>query len=368
MVKKFLLSIDYYLLIPALILVFLSFFVLSSFQPDLARAQAVNALIGLVLFFVLSLGHPLMYRGYALYAYAGVLVLLLAVFAIGEISHGANRWLPIGPIRLQPSEFAKPVLILYLAKLFAEYRAMNFKLFGISLAVTTVYFMLVYKQPDLGTAMMFIVVWGVFLYLSDIPKKTIALGLLTLVLIIVIAGPPVWNSLHDYQRNRVLTFIEPERDPLGTGYNVLQAIITVGSGGFMGKGFGRGTQSHNNFLPEQYTDFAFATFSEEFGFVGVLVLLVLYSALLWRIFHLADMLKSRFAVFVCIGVAALLFFQIFINMGMNMGIVPVTGITLPFFSYGGSSLISFLVCLGLVESFSRTGDKVTGESIPASKV
>jgi rod shape determining protein RodA len=352
--KKFFLSIDYYLLIPALILIFLSFFVLSSFQPDLARSQALNALIGLLVFFVLSIGHPVLYRGYAYYGYIGVLVLLLAVFVIGEISHGANRWIPLfGNIRIQPSEFAKPILILCLAKLFSESRIMNFKIFITSISLTLLYFFLVYKQPDLGTAMMFIIVWGSYLYLTDIPRKWLLIGLTTVTLVSVIGGPLLWRSLHDYQRNRVLTFIEPERDPLGTGYNVLQSIITVGSGGFIGKGFGRGTQSHNNFLPEQYTDFAFATYSEEFGFVGVLVLIVLYSIILWRIFKVADGLTNRFAVFVCMGVATLMFFQISINIGMNIGIVPVAGITLPFFSYGGSSLISFLVCLGLVEAFSR---------------
>ncbi len=350
---------DYYILIPALLLIFLSFFVLSSFQPDLARSQALNALIGLLLFFFLSMGHPVVYKGYAYYGYIAVLFLLVAVFVIGEISHGANRWIPIiGNIRIQPSEFAKPVLIVCLAKLFSEQRIFTVKLFFTSLGLTSIYFLLVYKQPDLGTAMMFLVVWGIFLYLSDIPKKTLLFGVIAFALVVTISGPIVWHSLHDYQRNRVLTFIEPERDPLGTGYNVLQSIITVGSGGFLGKGFGRGTQSHNNFLPEQYTDFAFATYSEEFGFVGVLVLLILYSILLWRIFRVTDSFKSRFAVFVCMGVGALIFFQIFVNIGMNIGIVPVAGITLPFFSYGGSSLISFLVCLGLIESFNKANSSL----------
>ncbi len=354
MLKRIFFSIDYYILVPTSILIFLSFFVLSSFQPDLARSQALNALIGLILYFILSSGHDSIYKGYAYYGYAGVLFLLTAVFVIGEISHGANRWLPvIGSIRIQPSEFAKPVLILSLARLFSEYRVLTVKLFLASIGLTLLYFILVYKQPDLGTAMMFLAIWGIYIYLSDIPKKALLIGGFTVILLCLVGGPLVWRSLHDYQRNRVLTFLEPERDPLGTGYNVLQSIITVGSGGGLGKGFGRGTQSHNNFLPEQYTDFAFATYSEEFGFLGVAVLIILYSVILWRIFKLADGLKSRFSVFVCLGVAALLFFQIFVNIGMNIGIVPVAGITLPLFSYGGSSLISFLVCLGLVESLGK---------------
>lgn len=355
MIRKFFLSLDYYILVPSLILVFFSFFVLSSFQPNLARAQAVNAMIGLVLFFLISIGHPIIYKGYAVYIYLGILVLLLAVYVIGEVSNGANRWIPVfGAIRMQPSEFAKPALILLLAKFFSESKVLVPKLFFVSLAFTGVYFALVLHQPDLGTASMFIVVWLTFLYLSDIPKKLLIIGLISFVLFVVVGGPIVWNSLHDYQRNRVLTFIDPNRDPLGTGYNVLQSIITVGSGGVFGKGFGQGTQSHNNFLPEQYTDFAFATFSEEFGFAGVLVLLLLYSIVIWRTFKLADILRNRFASFVCIGVATLMFAQLSINMGMNVGIVPVAGITLPFFSYGGSSLISFFVCLGLIQSCNRS--------------
>jgi rod shape determining protein RodA len=353
MLKSFWHSLDLYLLVPALLLTFLSFFVLSSFQPDLARSQAVYAVFGVLLYSAFSRLHPDVLRGYAFYIYLLILVSLVAVFFIGEISHGANRWLPLwGQYRLQPSEFAKPVLILCLARVFADNKKLSLKTIGFISLLTAVYFAFVYKQPDLGTALMFVVIYFVYFYLSQISLKTVGMVSAIVLVVVLIAAPVVWRSLHDYQRNRILTFTQPERDPLGTGYNVLQAIITVGSGGVYGKGFGRGTQSHNNFLPEQYTDFAFATFSEEFGFVGFAILITLYTVLLVRILHLTSRIRSKFGVFICVSVVFLILSQLFINMGMNMGIVPVAGITLPFFSYGGSSLISFLICLGLVQSVS----------------
>jgi rod shape determining protein RodA len=244
------------------------------------------------------------------------------------------------------------VLILCLARVFADNKKLSLKTIGFISLLTAVYFAFVYKQPDLGTALMFVVIYFVYFYLSQISLKTVGMVSAIVLVVVLIAAPVVWRSLHDYQRNRILTFTQPERDPLGTGYNVLQAIITVGSGGVYGKGFGRGTQSHNNFLPEQYTDFAFATFSEEFGFVGFAILITLYTVLLVRILHLTSRIRSKFGVFICVSVVFLILSQLFINMGMNMGIVPVAGITLPFFSYGGSSLISFLICLGLVQSVS----------------
>jgi rod shape determining protein RodA len=240
-----------------------------------------------------------------------------------------------------------------LARIFADRTRLTIQTIVLVCTLTAVFFGLVYKQPDLGTAMMFIVILSAFFYLSRISLRVMGMSVGIFLLIVAVAAPLVWNSLHDYQRNRIYTFIQPERDPLGTGYNVLQAIITVGSGGVYGKGFGRGTQSHNNFLPEQYTDFAFATFSEEFGFLGFGLLLLLYVVMLARILRLASLIPNRFGVFICIGVAFIIVAQLFINMGMNMGIVPVAGITLPFFSYGGSSIISFLLCLGLVQSVSR---------------
>jgi rod shape determining protein RodA len=343
--------IDYYLLIPALIVVFLSFFILSSFQYELAQAQALYACVGLIIFFGLQIFKPIDLKSSPYPVYFFILLLLLAVFAIGEVSRGSNRWIPVwGELRIQPSEFAKPALILLLAKFFSDHYTFLKKNIIYSAIATFIYFILVFKQPDLGTALTFIVIWLTSLYLLPVSLKKMITVSVLVCLAGILVGPIAWNSLHDYQRDRILVFLDPQRDPLGKGYNALQALITVGSGGSIGKGFGMGTQSHNNFLPEQYTDFAFATYSEEFGFVGVIVLLVLYSLILWRIFKIAGEVKSRFSFFICVSTAMFFFFQVFINIGMNIGIMPITGITLPLFSYGGSSLISFFICLGLVQA------------------
>ncbi len=348
--------IDYFLLIPALLVVFLSFFVLSSFKPDLAQSQALFAGIGVLFFLVISFFHPYDLKTFAYYGYVFILLTLASLFFIGEVSRGSNRWIPIwGDLSIQPSEFAKPMFVLAMARLLSLHKSLSIQFFLKSIVLFGLYFGLVFVQPDLGTALVFLVIFFVMLFSVEISTKKLVGLITTAGLLVFLLGPMTWSALHDYQRERILTFLNPQRDPLGRGYNALQSIITVGSGGWTGKGLGQGTQSHNNFLPEQYTDFAFATFSEEFGFVGVVVLLALYSILLWRIFHLMDLVKERFEYGICLGVLAIIFFQIFVNVGMNSGIMPITGITLPLFSYGGSSLISFFICLGLVQAV--TADK-----------
>jgi len=354
--KSILSRIDYLLLVPAGLIVFISFFVLSSFQPGLAQSQAVYALVGVGLYFLIQIFHPYDLKTFTQYGYVFILLLLTSLFFVGEISRGSNRWIPLwGELRLQPSEFAKPMLVLMLAKLLSSHPNFSLKFLFQSVLLTGAYFVLVFLQPDLGTALVFLAVWVAILFSSEMSKKVIVVLFVSFIAIVTVVGPVAWNVLHDYQRERILVFMDPKRDPLGRGYNALQAIITVGSGGLTGKGFGQGTQSHNKFLPEQYTDFAFATFSEEFGFVGIVVLFALYGILLWRILRLGDKVEGRFAYGICVGVAVIFFFQLFVNIGMNTGIMPITGITLPLFSYGGSSLVSLFVCLGLVQAVSRKG-------------
>jgi rod shape determining protein RodA len=353
MFKKFIQSIDLYLVIPSFLIIFLSFFMLSSFQPTLARIQLVYALLGYIVYVVLMNIHPAVLREYSIHLYTVVLLLLITVFFIGEATNGANRWITIwNDTKLQPSEFAKPAIIILLATYFSKYRTFNTRLFIQTGVPILLYLVLIFHQPDFATASLFIFLWGVSIYFTDTSPKSFLIIVSSVLVFAVVCAPIVWSSMHDYQRDRVLVFMDPERDPLGTGYHVLQAMITVGSGEFYGKGFARGTQTKNNFLPEHYTDFAFAAFAEQYGFVGSIIILSLYSMLLYRIFYLARRVKDRFSSYVCLSVAGLLFIQVFVNVGMNTGIVPVAGITLPLFSYGGSSLISFLICLGLVQSVS----------------
>jgi rod shape determining protein RodA len=354
MFRKFFSELDLYLIIPAFLLVFLSFFVLSAFNLSLARTQLVYATIGFIFYFAIMHIHPDFLKQYALPYYFFILLLLVIVFFIGEISHGANRWIGLwGETTLQPSEFAKPAIILLLSVYFSQQHVMSLQLLTRTAIPTIVFFLLIFHQPDLATASLFLFIWVLCIYLTDTSLKMFLGVILSVILFFCLSAPFIWNSLHDYQRNRILVFLDPERDPLGTGYHVLQAMITVGSGEVLGKGFARGTQTNNNFLPEHYTDFAFAAFSEQFGFVGASILIFLYAFLLYRIFILAKRATNRFNSYICLTVGGLIFIQMFVNIGMNTGIVPVAGITLPMFSYGGSSLISFLICLGLVQCVSK---------------
>jgi rod shape determining protein RodA len=207
---------------------------------------------------------------------------------------------------------------------------------------------IIFLQPDLGTTLVILVGWSTLL-LTQISFKTV---LVTLVSLSILAAPVYNFLLHDYQRQRIQTFINPYQDPLGKGYHVIQSIIATGSGGFLGKGLGHGTQSQLRFLPEYHTDFIFATLSESFGFIGSLAVVITYMFLIWRIYQISQMAASKSSSFFCIASAALLSFQIFVNIGMNIGLAPVTGVTLPFLSYGGSSLLSLGITIGIINSIS----------------
>lgn len=210
-------------------------------------------------------------------------------------------------------------------------------------------FFMIFIQPDLGTSLTILAIWLGMLASSNISwKKTFILMLIGLMTL-----PTTWFFLHDYQRERLLSFAAPQQDPQGIGFHVIQSTIAVGSGGVFGRGLGRGTQSRLQFLPEFRTDFIFAFIAEELGFLGSTIILILYAIILVLIFRILIKTRERFGELVCVGVLSMLFIQIFINVGMNLGILPITGITLPLLSYGGSSLISTLICLGLVASVAK---------------
>jgi rod shape determining protein RodA len=211
----------------------------------------------------------------------------------------------------------------------------------------------VFLQPDLGSCLVIVFIWLGMVFAKGVKARWLVSGLAFLALFL----PLSWHFLKDYQRQRIYNFLQPQNDPLGSGFNVIQSIITVGSGKIFGRGLGRGTQSQLRFLPERHTDFIFASLAEEIGFLGVIVLLSLFFFLLWRILIVAKNAADSFAYFICLGVFNLIFIQVFINIGMNLGILPITGITLPLISYGGSSLISTMICLGLVSSLSRLEEK-----------
>ena len=279
----------------------------------------------------------------------GILFLLLS-FA-GPSIRGSNRWLFLGPMQLQPSELIKPFLLLAFSRFMAEYSPRKIRTLPLHIGLFLVPFLLVFRQPDLGTALVYTGMWGTMLLASGV--SVILVGAVASV--IALFFPILWGFLASYQKARIATFLNPALDPKGAGYNAIQAMIAVGSGQLFGRGLGRGTQSHLRFLPEYHTDFIFATLIEELGLVGGVMLLAGYALLLWRILMplLRGMVDDAFHFIYASGLFAMILSQIFINTGMNMGILPITGITLPLVSYGGSSVLSIAASFGILWAFER---------------
>ncbi len=313
---------------------------------DYAFRQAAWLAVSVIaMLLVMLVGHHKLLEGaYPLY---GLTLLILFLTLLTPKVNGAQSWLGFGGIRFQPSEFAKIVIILTMSKFLSRYPPFDFKTFMMGLGVITLPVLLVLIQPDAGSALVYIVIsFGMF-FAAGTPMKylgsLIALGL---------SAVPVMFMffLKDYQKNRILVFIDPMRDPLGAGYNVIQSRIAVGSGGVSGKGFMLGTQSKLKFLPEPHTDFIFSVFSEEFGFIGNSILIILFTILLFRVISAGVRSKDRRSKILVSGIASWLWFQMFESMGMSIGLLPVTGLPLPFLSYGGSSLLAIFIALGLVLS------------------
>jgi rod shape determining protein RodA len=302
---------------------------------------------GLVLMVVVTLvDYQLLGRAAYPLLIVGIL-LLIAVFLVGRVASGARRWLVLGPLSFQPSELVKIFLLLSFARYFTETRregGLRFRDLLIPFVMVVVPFTLIAKQPDLGTALVLFFMAGALIFASGFPLKTLLLmtggG--------VIAMPIGWLFLKDYQKVRVITLLNPDFDPLGAGYHSWQSKIAIGSGGFWGKGWLAGTQSGLNFLPEKHTDFIFAVFAEEWGFIGTAALIVLYLILALRGISIAYASKDRLGALIATGVVAMLSVYILFNIGMTVGLTPVVGLPLPLFSYGGSSMLTTMVAIGLL--------------------
>ncbi|MDD2580795.1 MAG: rod shape-determining protein RodA [Desulfuromonadaceae bacterium] len=284
--------------------------------------------------------------------YGLLLLLLIAVLLVGKKTMGATRWLDFGLFTIQPSELMKIVIVMTFARFFNNFQSVGGRTVKealIPLGLLAVPAALIMKQPDLGTATLVILIaLSMIIY--------VGLRWSAIVTFICITVPMAWIGwtflLRPYQKNRVLDFLDPERSRLGSGYHIIQSKIAVGSGGLTGKGFIKGTQSQLRFLPEQHTDFAFSVFAEEWGFIGCLLLIILYlSLVLWGL-NIARRCNDRFGGLLAVGVTAMLFWHIVINMGMVIGLFPVVGVPLPFFSYGGTSMITSMVGIGLLQSIS----------------
>ncbi|MBN1994286.1 MAG: rod shape-determining protein RodA [Anaerolineae bacterium] len=314
---------------------------------DLWRVQLTRAAIGLVLMVMVAAVDYRYYAAVYKFLYVVMLVLLAILFIAAELTAGTLRWLDFRLFPVQPSEIAKIIVIITTAKILADRDGEMHKLHNLlfSLLLLAPPLLLIYLQPDLGTTVIMAVVWLIMALMAG--THLFHVGLLAVGAILV--SPIVWLTLADYQRERVMLFLNPQSNPAAY-YNVEQALISIGSGGVVGKGFGIGTQNQLHFLRVRHTDFIFSVIGEELGLLGGLLLFILIVALVWRIMRAADLTGDNFGRLICIGVAALIFFQSFVNLGVNIGLLPVTGTPLPFISYGGSSLIAFLISIGLVQS------------------
>jgi len=310
-------------------------------------SQAGNMGIAMVVMWFVSRLPPQMLMSFAIPLYVVGVILLVAVFLFGIKVNGAKRWLSLGFTRIQPSEIMKIAMPLMLAWYFQKYEAtLKFKHYIVAALLLLVPFALIAKQPDLGTALLVGAAGFYVIFFAGLPWKVIA-GLLVAA---GSAAPILWGMMHDYQRKRILTLIDPTTDPLGAGYHIIQATIAIGSGGALGKGYLNGTQTHLEFIPEKHTDFIFAVYSEEWGLIGNSLLLFLYTLLIGRGLIIASAAPTTFSRLLAGAITLGFFTYAFINMGMVSGILPVVGVPLPFMSYGGTALVTLFLGVGILMS------------------
>ncbi len=313
------------------------------------KRQTVRFGVGFVLMLLVALVDIRFWLRYAYAIYFLALALLGAVEVIGVVGMGAQRWVDLGVVNLQPSEVMKIALVLALARYFhglSVEEVERFRWLLIPVVMVAAPVVLVLRQPDLGTALLLAIGGGAMFFLAGVRMWIFG----SVVFAALAAIPFAWHYLRDYQRDRILTFLNPERDPLGAGYHILQSKIALGSGGLVGKGFMNGSQSQLDFLPEKQTDFIFTTLAEELGLTGSLLLLSLYTAILGLGFVIAIKARSQFGRLLAMGMTATFFLYVFINVAMVMGLVPVVGVPLPLISYGGTAMVTIMLSFGLVLS------------------
>lgn len=318
--------------------------------------QLIFFAVSLVIMIFLTFFDYRHFKGISWLLYLIGIVLLILVIYFGKSSFGATRWIDLKIFDLQPSEFFKLALIITLAKyLDGKIGQISIKNIIYGILISLIPGLLILRQPDFGSFAVVAVIAGVMLFSARLNKKQ----LFSIITLVLLSLPLVWFNLHDYQKDRIRSFINPASDQFGSGYNVLQSKIAVGSGGLFGKGLGHGPQSQLNFLPVAHTDFIFAGLAEASGFVGSFFVVLLFVILMGRLINIANISKDGFGMFLAIGIGTMIFFQVFINIGMNIGIMPVTGISLPFVSYGGSSLLLNMVCIGILQSIYLRHKKIT---------
>jgi rod shape determining protein RodA len=314
---------------------------------NLIGNQILNILIGIALLILLSHIDPKRLLFYAPYLYIASLFLLVLVAFFGFESHGAQRWINLLFFNLQPSEIIKITVPLMLAWLYHRFQNnINFKTHAIAFILLAIPCAMIFKQPDLGTAILIWVAGLTIVYLAGLSKRVMLISGFSFLL----ALPYLWSTLHLYQQNRILNLIDPSRDPLGTGYHSIQSMIAIGSGGFLGKGWSYGGQTQLNFLPESTTDFIFSVYGEEFGFLGIIGIFIIYFFILYRCVDMAQKMQNIFPRLVVASLVTTLFISIFVNIAMVSGIIPIVGAPLPFISYGGTSMVVSLAMIGIIMS------------------
>ncbi|MFA7269519.1 MAG: rod shape-determining protein RodA [Sterolibacterium sp.] len=324
--------------------------VVSSASPDRVGAQLVNMLVALMVMRLVAQMSPQKLMYFALPVFVTGLLLLIAVAVFGDVSKGARRWLNLGFMRIQPSEIMKIAMPLMLAWYFQRHEThLRLREYLVAALILVLPVVLIAKQPDLGTAILVLASGFFVIFLAGLSWKV----LIGLAVSGVALAPVVWSMMRDYQRNRILTLLDPEADPLGKGFHIIQSTIAIGSGGILGKGWGQGTQAQLEFIPERHTDFIFAVLGEEFGLLGCIFLLILYALLIGRGMMIAANAPTLFTRLLAGSITLIFFTYAFVNMGMVSGILPVVGIPLPFVSYGGTSLTTLFLGIGILMSIHK---------------
>jgi rod shape determining protein RodA len=316
---------------------------------NMIARQLMRVIPALGIMFVFALIPPHKYKIWTPWIFGLGLSLLLAVMVMGKIGKGAQRWLDLGLFRFQPSEIMKLAIPLMVAwYLDRKPSPIDIKSLLVAIVIIFIPAILIAKQPDLGTAIMVVSAGLSAIFLAGIRMRI----LLIVTVLVSLAAPLLWHVMHDYQKQRIFTLLNPEQDPLGAGYHIIQSKIAIGSGGAFGKGWLEGSQSHLNFLPEHATDFIFAVSGEEFGFVGSSILIILFILVSLRSLHIAKLAQTSFTRLLAASLAMTFFLSAFVNIGMVMGILPVVGIPLPLVSYGGTAMVTFLASFGILMSIS----------------
>lgn len=326
----------------------MSLLIIFSISPERLVNQGLWLALGFVLYLFLASQDSGVFTAFTRVGYPLAILLLILTFVLGESVRGSVRWIPIGGFNLQTSELAKPLLILAFARFMALRPPRTLKTLLSSLLTLAIPLALILRQPDLGTGLVLLVIFASQLFVAGLPGWLLGLG--AGITILVASFAPAY--LHDYQLARLESFIDPASDPLGSGYNVIQSQIAIGSGGLFGKGLGHGTQSHLRFLPERHTDFIFASLVEELGMLGGLFVIIVLGLVLYRLTYLMLRLPLEERL-VLAGIFGYLLFQTSVNIGMNLGIAPVTGVTLPLISYGGSSILAIAISFGIAGSIAK---------------